>query len=110
MNNTDEIIDTAIAKARYMAKQYKAGTFARGGEVKEHYLDTLANEIEKLYRVNAALQAGRCDTCGADIIDNCPRCGAPQCCPQCCKIEALQAEVNWLTESYPDIRAEYLGL
>lgn len=25
-----------------------------------------------------------CDTCGTEIIDNCQRCGAPQCCPKCC--------------------------
>jgi chromosome segregation ATPase len=49
-------VDAAIAKARYMAKQYQAGVFARGGEVKEHYLETLANEIEKLYRERHNLQ------------------------------------------------------
>lgn len=25
-----------------------------------------------------------CEHCGTKIIDNCPVCGAPQCCPKCC--------------------------
>ena len=27
---------------------------------------------------------GICETCGTETIDKCPRCGAPQCCPECC--------------------------
>jgi hypothetical protein len=27
---------------------------------------------------------GRCETCGAETVDHCPVCGAPQCCPSCC--------------------------
>jgi len=37
---------------------------------------------------------GRCDECGADIIDNCQQCGAPQCCPQCCRIERLESAIR----------------
>jgi len=29
----------------------------------------------------------RCESCGAWCIDDCVRCGAPQCCPQCCLID-----------------------
>jgi hypothetical protein len=47
---------------------------------------TAINEIKK--------QEGRCDECGANIVDNCHRCGAPQCCPQCCKIEQLEADLT----------------
>lgn len=25
-----------------------------------------------------------CDECGTELIDECLRCGAPQCCPKCC--------------------------
>ena len=25
-----------------------------------------------------------CSDCGAALIDRCPACGAPQCCPRCC--------------------------
>lgn len=26
----------------------------------------------------------KCEDCGAECIDRCIRCGAPQCCPRCC--------------------------
>lgn len=26
-----------------------------------------------------------CDTCSTQLIDQCCRCGAPQCCPLCCQ-------------------------
>jgi len=39
-----------------------------------------------------------CDECGAHLIDLCPRCGAPVCCPQCCTIDHLCAKVAELEE------------
>jgi len=39
---------TLIAKLRYMARQYTAGSAARGGQPKKHYLDEAADEIERL--------------------------------------------------------------
>jgi len=36
----------------------------------------------------------RCETCGAWCIDNCVVCGAPQCCPQCCKITIRDAHID----------------
>ncbi|MES0445049.1 MAG: hypothetical protein ABUJ92_00750 [Desulfobacterales bacterium] len=36
-----------------------------------------------------------CFDCGTECIDNCPRCGAPQCCPKCCagdEIEVVNIE------------------
>lgn len=47
--------------------------------------------VQALY---AKLQHRRCDTCGANTIDGCVRCGAPQCCPQCCKIDDLERRLN----------------
>lgn len=32
----------------------------------------------------------RCDHCGAEIINHCLRCGAPQCCPRCCAEAAAE--------------------
>ena len=37
----------------------------------------------------------KCEHCGADVVaysykGGCPRCGAPNCCPQCCIIEDLR--------------------
>ena len=36
----------------------------------------------------------RCETCGAWCIDSCINCGAPQCCPQCCRISRLKGELK----------------
>lgn len=33
----------------------------------------------------------KCDECGTGLVDKCLRCGAPQCCPKCCR-EAQGAE------------------
>jgi len=48
-------------------------------------------EFRDLMRVTAsdgcekrALTKSVCEDCGTTIIDNCIRCGAPQCCPKCC--------------------------
>jgi hypothetical protein len=41
----------------------------------------------------AAATRNRCDACGAKIIDKCVCCGAPQCCPQCCRIDELEREL-----------------
>ena len=32
----------------------------------------------------------QCGKCGAWLINNCGRCGAPVCCPQCCIIDTLE--------------------
>ena len=29
-------------------------------------------------------ESNKCEYCGTTIIDDCWRCGAPQCCPKCC--------------------------
>jgi hypothetical protein len=34
-----------------------------------------------------------CEHCGAWLVENCATCGAPNCCPQCCRITQLE-EVN----------------
>lgn len=47
--------------------------------------------VQQLY---AKLQHRRCDTCGANTIDGCMRCGAPQCCPQCCIIDDLRRRLE----------------
>ncbi len=37
-----------------------------------------------------------CDDCGSQIIYNCARCGAPQCCPKCCEKTTYEAMMQWL--------------
>jgi hypothetical protein len=41
---------------------------------------------------------GRCDECGANLVDNCPVCGAPICCPQCCRIDQQTARIKKLND------------
>lgn len=37
----------------------------------------------------------RCDYCGATIMfKTCNTCGAPQCCPQCCRIDHLERVIK----------------
>lgn len=35
-----------------------------------------------------------CEDCGTKIIDRCPKCGAPQCCPKCCDEATLELGVR----------------
>lgn len=55
--------------------------------------------VQALY---AKLQHRRCDTCGANTIDGCMRCGAPQCCPQCCKIDDLTRQLGTMAVGHLD--------
>ncbi len=38
----------------------------------------------------------RCEHCGASCRKDCSVCGAPWCCPQCCKITTFEARVEEL--------------
>lgn len=40
----------------------------------------------------------RCESCGAWCIDNCVRCGAPQCCPQCCLVGEVERLESWVAD------------
>ena len=35
-----------------------------------------------------------CDECGAELIDGCTVCGAPICCPKCCKEATKEEQLN----------------
>lgn len=57
-------------------------------------------------RCGAREREAGCDTCGAKINrDGCLNCGAPQCCPQCCQIDLLKAEVGELKGQIIDAQA-----
>ena len=64
-------------------------------------------ECDTLRKRVAELERGRCEDCGATLtLDGCVLCGAPVCCPQCCRlqsladhIEKLQAAVKELEEA-----------
>lgn len=36
----------------------------------------------------------QCDVCSTALIDDCPRCGAPVCCPKCCEESAKPSTVE----------------
>src|SRR5882762_465745 len=41
-------------------------------------------ETKDTWTPQPKVSKGVCEHCGTAIIDNCLRCGAPQCCPKCC--------------------------
>lgn len=45
--------------------------------------DLDCEDAGEFYRAKARNEM-LCEDCGTPIINNCPRCGAPQCCPKCC--------------------------
>jgi hypothetical protein len=60
------------------------------------------------------LEAPRCEHCGSTRINlsGCVRCGAPQCCDQCCQITSLELERDRFQkelESSEDLRATLKG-
>jgi len=40
------------------------------------------------WQVEIVDRRNTCDTCGGALIDRCGVCGAPVCCPWCCKVDA----------------------
>ena len=50
--------------------------------------------IDRLVAENKELKKGRCEYCGSDISDGCIRCGAPQCCHQCCRIQFFEDKLD----------------
>jgi len=63
-------------------------------------------ENEELKVELRAVKHNRCDACGAKIIDNCARCGAPQCCPQCCRIDWTEKVLEAANRERDALRAE----
>ncbi len=61
-------------------------------EIPDDFIPTLKGTNTKRY---VAREVGKmtdtCETCGATIIDDCPQCGAPQCCPNCCSDSTKEA-------------------
>lgn len=48
----------------------------------------------------------RCEHCGARLnLDGCLICGAPNCCPQCCRIDMLKHEQDLLRAERDELRA-----
>ena len=46
-----------------------------------------------------------CEICGAKIVDHTLICGAPQCCPSCCRVAAMEAERDKLKRQRDELLA-----
>ncbi len=62
-------------------------------KVATEYAAEVQQQLHDMGCKYAAATRNRCDVCGAKTIDDCSTCGAPQCCPQCCKISELQQQL-----------------
>ena len=52
----------------------------------------------------AELERGRCEHCGATLtLDGCVLCGAPVCCPQCCRIQSLADHIEKLQAAVKEL-------
>ena len=52
------------------------------------------------------LERGRCEDCGATLtLDGCVLCGAPVCCPQCCRIQSLVDHIEKLQAAVLEMAA-----
>ena len=57
-------------------------------------------ENDRLRASIAADARNRCERCGVKIVDHTLVCGAPQCCPACCREATLEAEIaEWEDKS-----------
>lgn len=77
------------------------------GEAWKERVSALDVECGDLEARIAELKRGRCEHCGATTISGCSTCGAPQCCPQCCRITELEGELD-VARGEPRI-LRYLG-
>lgn len=41
--------------------------------------------MRKIEQDRKFIEGPKCDHCGGDLIDDCAVCGAPICCPKCCR-------------------------
>lgn len=98
----------------------KCGNFAFGSpemapiirEAAERHYGATPSQLEHARRLAQERDAARaelrnrCDHCGAKTVDNCYRCGAPQCCPQCCKITKLEGHLDDAVSECERLKAE----
>ena len=71
----------------------------------------IANAITAERQVAKDLQRNRCEHCGANSVSyrtapggGCQYCGAPNCCPQCCKINNLENANEALKKEVDDLK------
>ncbi len=88
----------AFAKSLDFQKQCSAalGVIVRDKDADRQFFKDKAETAERQL-------AERCDHCGAKVYSgppDCPTCGAPTCCPQCCRIDALTRQLAELREKH----------
>jgi len=77
------------SNAEYLAKELKVW------EDKCNSITTRNQQAQETIRRLEKELGNRCEHCGAKLYSgppDCPGCGAPNCCPQCCKILNLEDE------------------
>jgi hypothetical protein len=52
-----------------------------------------SNQREKQAELVRLLR-NRCDECGSKLIDDCAVCGAPVCCPSCCRVTTMEHTIE----------------
>jgi hypothetical protein len=87
----DETIDALRAKIAELESAY-AAKCRELGELKL----VLEQQDINLKRLKEEL-SNRCEHCGAKLnLNGCVVCGAPVCCPSCCRVATLESEVDGL--------------
>jgi hypothetical protein len=93
-------VETCVtAKARLRELEKEAAALAAGEPLPK---DTsrfrkLSNVDDDVAGEGEAANGFNCEACGTGLIDQCYRCGAPQCCPKCC-IEATAEAATLASE------------
>ena len=63
----------------------------------KHFDKFTGKPFDKLSDRLSQLNGLKCDSCNSELIDNCLTCGAPICCPTCCK--KTSNDLNTKTQS-----------
>ena len=65
------------------------------GHTESYHNEYTGKEVDKLGWKGLQIPNGQlCNVCGTELVDKCPRCGAPVCCPKCCQETAEANEMN----------------
>jgi hypothetical protein len=89
-------LDSAAGAAGWVAKVASTTPERLTQELRAKDCEALATQGRDALTRIAELEANRCEHCGATLYSgppDCPRCGAPQCCPSCCRVAEVEARL-----------------
>lgn len=90
-----EIVPFAVGE---MQKQYNAAIELEAAELngRKQERDELKHQLSAAQAEVKRLKGSICEHCGSNHIrlNGCPRCGAPQCCDNCCQITTLEQKLT----------------